>query len=63
MRRIDLSKGVPSDVHELMPVRGVPTFVVRACNHQMARFSGYRSKEQFYAMMDQVLANMRRLGC
>ncbi len=63
LRRVDLSRGVPSDLRDLAAVRGVPTFVVRACNREVTRFSGYSGKDRFYALLDAAVKTVRRLGC
>lgn len=63
LHRVDLSKGVPGDMRGMMPVRGVPTFVVRACNQEVVRFSGYSSKDRFYALLDAAVKSVQRMGC
>lgn len=63
LRRIDLSRGIAEEDRDMLPVRGVPTFVVRACNREMARFSGYGGKDAFYAKLDAAVVDIKRKGC
>lgn len=63
LRRIDLTKGVASGDRKLLPVKGVPTFVVRYCDREMARFAGFRGKDDFYARLTAAMKDIKGKRC
>ncbi|MCW0233338.1 MAG: transcriptional regulator [Ferrovibrio sp.] len=56
LRRVDLDRSWPADLPKL-PILYTPTFVLMACNREVARFIGYPGADFFYPKIAQLIAD------
>ncbi len=59
LRRVNLARGVPSDLGQVGPVVFTPTFVLVEDGKEVGRIEGYADEAFFYAYLDGLLAKLR----
>jgi hypothetical protein len=58
LRRVDADSPLPPDLAFLAPERITPTFVLVDRGHEIGRFRGYTSEEQFWGLFGQLVARL-----
>ena len=55
LRRVDVRKRIPSDVHTLEPIVYTPTFVLLNGDHEIGRITGYLGEDHFWGLLGVLL--------
>jgi len=58
LRRVDIEHAAAVDSPGAAAVRFTPTFVVTACNREIARIVGYVGDWQFWGLLDEAIAKL-----
>lgn len=59
LRRVDLAEPWPADLPR-MAAYYTPTFIVTACNREIARLVGYQGADFFYPSLGQLLVSLEK---
>jgi hypothetical protein len=55
LRRVDVRKRTPSDVHTLEPIVYTPTFVLLNGDREVGRITGYLGEDHFWGLLGVLL--------
>jgi hypothetical protein len=55
LRRIDVRKHIPSDVHMLEPIVYTPTFLLLNRDREVGRITGYLGEDHFWGLLGVLL--------
>jgi len=56
LRRIEVTAPRPADLVRIKDIRYTPTFVVTVAGREVGRIVGYQSEDQFWGLLDGIIA-------
>jgi hypothetical protein len=63
LRRVDADQETDGGIQLAGPVMFTPVFVITACGREVGRINGYRSREQFWGLLNaEIERNRTRLA-